>query len=155
MSDALRRLTPDDLAALVALESAGQPHPWREATLAAALADPGYELWGVVDDTQTLIGYAALSRLPFDAELQAITVAPAARRRGIASRLLERVLARAAGWGSERLLLEVRESNLAARSLYAALGFGVDGRRRGYYPLPDGGSEAAVLMSRALSPTAG
>lgn len=155
MSDALRRLEPGDLAPLIALERAGQPHPWRETSLAAALEDPGYEVWGLVDEARALLGYAALSRLPFDAELQAITVAPGARRRGVARTLLKRLFERAADWGSERLLLEVRDSNVPARSLYEALGFRVDGFRRDYYPMPGGGSEAAVLMSRAVDPQLG
>ncbi|KXS39739.1 MAG: ribosomal-protein-alanine N-acetyltransferase [Halomonadaceae bacterium T82-2] len=148
----LERLTPAAREALVAVERAGQAHPWSEAALADALASSAYELWGAYDSATgtELLGYAALYRLPFEAELQAITVAPGARRRGIARLLIERLLVRAAAWRSERLLLEVRASNAAALALYAAMGFREDGRRPNYYPAEAGRREAAVLMSRPL-----
>jgi ribosomal-protein-alanine N-acetyltransferase len=46
--------------------------------------------------------------------------------------------------------LEVRESNIPARSLYAIIGFEIMGRRRDYYPLPRGEREDAILMSLTL-----
>jgi ribosomal-protein-alanine N-acetyltransferase len=42
----------------------------------------------------------------------------------------------------------VRETNQAARALYAALGFDEVGHRRGYYVLP---VEDAILLSRSLA----
>jgi len=50
------------------------------------------------------------------------------------------------------MLLEVRESNAAARALYAAAGFAVDAERRDYYPPRDGETsrESALLMSLNL-----
>jgi ribosomal-protein-alanine N-acetyltransferase len=45
------------------------------------------------------------------------------------------------------VLLEVRESNQAARAFYASLGFVDDGRRRGYYADP---VEDAVLLRLRL-----
>ena len=52
--------------------------------------------------------------------------------------------------GVRSLYLEVRESNSAARALYAALGFQQVGRRRGYYQHP---SEDALLLKRDLAST--
>jgi len=152
MTPVLERLTPAALEALVAVERAGQAHPWSETALADALSSPAYELWGAYAPgaPAELLGYAALYRLPFEAELQAITVATGARRRGLARCLVERLLARASDWRSERLLLEVRASNAAALALYAAMGFREDGRRPNYYPAGSGGRETAVLMSRPL-----
>lgn len=143
-------LRPADLPALVALELAGQPHPWAEGALRQAFEDHRAQLWGVREGAG-LLGYAVVYQLPFEAELQAITVAPQARRRGIARALLAGVIVQARQWGSERLLLEVRESNQAARRLYDQAGFGLDGRRRGYYCLGAGRREDALLMSLLLS----
>lgn len=99
-----------------------------------------------------LIGYALLARLPFDAELQAIGVRPEQRGQGVGDRLLKAVLAVAARWQSERVLLEVRESNAAAIRLYKSAGFQQDGYRRDYYPAAEGaaGRESALLMSRPV-----
>ena len=51
--------------------------------------------------------------------------------------------------GVQRCLLEVRETNLAARALYAKLDFQLDGQRKNYYPAQNG-RENALLMSRQL-----
>ncbi|WP_340146655.1 GNAT family N-acetyltransferase [Halomonas sp. PA16-9] len=68
-----------------------------------------------------MLGYAIVARLPFEAELQAIGVHPEQRRSGAGRALMEVVLSTARGWLSERLLLEVRVSNLSAiRSTSAA-----------------------------------
>ena len=50
--------------------------------------------------------------------------------------------------GEERLLLEVRASNLPARTLYESIGFVCDGIRKRYYRDP---AEDAVLMSLTLN----
>jgi ribosomal-protein-alanine N-acetyltransferase len=68
-----------------------------------------------------------------------LVVSPEYKRRGIGEQLL-RSGARAANMrGATRAVLEVRESNEAARRLYLKLGFVVLGRRRDYYrePLED------------------
>lgn len=155
----LERLSCERLAEVIAIETAGQPHPWSPAQFAEAFGDDRASLWGACEscgacgvcEKPSLLGYALLYRLPFEAELQAITVAPYVRRRGVAKALLERLCDEARAWQSERLLLEVRESNRAARALYERAGFTLDGRRRGYYRSATGGGEDALLMSKALS----
>ena len=52
--------------------------------------------------------------------------------------------------GVESVFLEVRESNHAARTLYASRAFQGIGRRRGYYRVP---MEDALLLKRELGPT--
>lgn len=151
-------LTPGWHDAVVAVEQAGQPHPWSARQLAEALAAEDHEVVGVVGkvgmrgEPDELLGFAVLACLPFEAELQAITVAPAARRQGVAQALLERLIATATGWGCERLLLEVRASNAPALALYRGLGFIEEGRRRSYYPATEVSSprEDALLMGRGL-----
>ncbi|QJQ94594.1 MULTISPECIES: ribosomal protein S18-alanine N-acetyltransferase [Halomonadaceae] len=147
---ALQALNGRYLAELAALERLGQRYPWSEGQLAKALDDADTNVWGALAGEGYVLGFAVLCRLPFDAELQAITVAPAARRQGIAGALLVRLEQQARAWGSERLLLEVRESNTAAIALYRGHGFVEDGRRRGYYPALAGQREDALLMSRPL-----
>ncbi|SDM11406.1 [SSU ribosomal protein S18P]-alanine acetyltransferase [Franzmannia pantelleriensis] len=156
MSDPwLRTLDGDWLEAVERIEHHGQPHPWSRVQLMGALTDPQGSVWGVGVGEQAsegLCGFAVLSRQPFDAELQAITVAPQVRRQGLAGRLVTALIDQAVGWGSERLLLEVRASNQAALALYRRSGFRDDGVRRGYYPPLNGcgAREDALLMSFPL-----
>ncbi|MEQ6890300.1 ribosomal protein S18-alanine N-acetyltransferase [Halomonas sp. CS7] len=147
----LRPLEIDDLAVLTTLEQAHQHDPWTPAQLEAVLGDAEARVVGVEQETR-LVGHAVVVRLPFDAELQAILVAGDCRRQGLAGRLLDAVIEAARGWGVERLLLEVRASNVAAIGLYRRAGFNEDGRRRGYYPpLAGRAREDALLMSLPLA----
>jgi [ribosomal protein S18]-alanine N-acetyltransferase len=73
-------------------------------------------------------------------EILNLAVDPALRRRGIARALLAGELARTRGaW-----FLEVRESNLAALSLYRSAGFQPAATRPNYYDEP---AEAAIVMA--------
>lgn len=64
------------------------------------------------------------------------------RRRGYARELLAAGIVYARAMGCTGIAMEVRESNVAARTLYEECGFSVIGRRDGYYHAPD---EDAVL----------
>ncbi len=82
-----------------------------------------------------------------EVEILNVAVAPEARRSGVARRLLSAVFERAQKEGIRRFLLELRESNAPAYSLYESQGFVVVGRRSRYYP----GGEDAVLMTLETS----
>ena len=79
--------------------------------------------------------------------LNTLCVAKPYRRQGIARQLWDAVRSMMQGVCTV-CYLEVRESNLAARTLYESLGFVQNGRRPRYYSLPE---EAAVLMEAALT----
>lgn len=81
-----------------------------------------------------------------EAELIEIAVAPRARRRGLARRLVEHLVTNARHQRVGAVHLEVRADNTAARALYTACGFVEAGRRRRYYA--DG--EDAVICSLTL-----
>ena len=72
------------------------------------------------------------------------------RRRGVGTLLLSELLAWAETARAEKIYLEVRASNQAARSFYQRHGFAETGRRPRYYPAP---VEDALLL--ALSMTSG
>ncbi len=84
---------------------------------------------------------------PWHGHLSALTVAPAWRRAGLARRLMAGLEAACAAGGMHYVDLYVRESNAAAREMYAAMGY-VDYRRvREYYSEP---REDALDMRKAL-----
>ena len=94
-----------------------------------------------------LLGWAGVRVLADEAEILTVGVVPAARRRGIARRLLAALLDAARAGAATQIYLEVRVDNDAARALYLAEGFAEIGLRRGYY---DHGRVDAVVMSRAV-----
>lgn len=84
-------------------------------------------------------------------EVKGLVVDPAHRRRGVATLLLRAAMREAERRGARRLTLRVLAHNAAARSLYEACGFAVEGVLRGEFLL-DGAYVDDVLMALALPP---
>ena len=140
----IRAATADDCDAITALEASCQgTDAW-----SAWLVRDGVEgnlptvryLVAEVDDQ--VVGYAVASFAGDIAELQRIGVTPQARRTGVATALVDEVVAEAPGAGADRLLLEVRDDNAGALAFYAARGFNEIDRRPRYYR---DGTAAVVL----------
>ncbi|EED35903.1 ribosomal-protein-alanine acetyltransferase [Luminiphilus syltensis NOR5-1B] len=108
--------------------------------------------WVVCDDGDDLVAMIWVTLVLEEADVVDLRVAERLRGRGIGKQLLAASLQALRRLGMERCLLEVRESNRAARHLYAGLGFVETGRRRDYYPLA-GGREDAILMAFTLEAT--
>ncbi len=91
-----------------------------------------------------------LARMGFDeAELLLLAAAPAHRRKGLASALLEQLCAAAKARGAVRLLLEMRANN-SAEALYFAHDFKPIGRRPQYYRSSNGERLDAVTLAKDL-----
>ena len=88
--------------------------------------------WVVLEDG-ALVGYALAWLVADEAQLMSIAVDAEARGRGLGRALLARFLDELAHAGARSVVLEVREGNVAARALYASLGFTTIGARRRYY----------------------
>ena len=78
-----------------------------------------------------------------EAHITNIAVHPNYRNHGIASKLLEELIAHCKSLGCVAFTLEVRASNKAAKSLYMKYGFENAGVRKGYY---EDNKEDAILM---------
>ena len=136
-----------DVAEIAALEREAFPlDPWSAALLAEAAGGrvPSIALLVARTAEGSFAGYAVVSVVDVDAELQRIAVPAALRRTGVAGELLAAAHALARGRGATRLLLEVREDNVAARALYEQHGFAELGRRPRYYR---DGTTAVVLSA--------
>ena len=135
----VRPATLEDLAALVELERAAFTVPnWPADTFLrydCIVAEVGRQMAGFLVSRQTFEGsYTA----PPEREILNLAVAPAYRRAGIATLLIGLEFRKKAS-----LVLEVRESNAAARALYERLGFVEISRRNNYYDNPP---ETAIVM---------
>lgn len=135
----LRTATPDDLAAIMALERASFPtDAWSEAMMRDELAS-AHSHYLVSEEAGRLVGYGGL-RAPSgspDADIQTIAIAAAARGRGRGRALLEALLAEASARRVREVFLEVRADNPVAQALYASEGFVEVGRRPRYYQPDD------------------
>ena len=105
--------------------------------------------WSMRDASGALAAYCACWMVFDELHINSLAVEEALRRRGIARRLLQHVLADARRSGAKSATLEVRQSNHAARRLYEGLGFHVEGVRRDYYQDPR--EDALILWHRDLA----
>jgi len=138
--------TADRAAALAEIDTVCFTDPWSETSFREALTGEGYTFFAL-EENGKLIAYAGMMTVLDTADITNVAVLPEYRRRGLAKALLVALADAAREKGVIRFQLEVRESNTAARTLYEALGFTVDGNRKHYYKKPD---EDAILMSLAL-----
>jgi ribosomal-protein-alanine N-acetyltransferase len=95
----------------------------------------------------TLLAFLVAHQIDREWELENIAVTPTARRRGLATILIQELFRRARENNSHSIFLEVRESNQLAQTLYEKLGFTKSGLRKGYYQSPP---EDAILYRRLL-----
>lgn len=141
----IRRAVTADATALAAVEAASFTDPWSSSAFARLLGAPHAHVRVACAPRGHVVGHCILLRVADEGEIANLAVLPGWRGLGIGGRLLDDALAAADAASCERLFLEVRASNAAARSLYAARGFQPVGRRRGYYTRPP---EDAVVMRR-------
>ena len=131
---------------IMEIERVSFPDPWSRGGVEVYLTDPCGAILAAVEGDQVL-GFAIYHVSFEESELFTIAVRGERRGRGIGGAILARVLREARAAGAEKMFLEVRRSNAAARALYAAAGFTVCGQRRGYYDSP---REDAILMDIEL-----
>ena len=136
----IRKATPDDIPALCRLENECFSLPWSEKSFADFFALGFTAAYAAVESGE-ILGYIGLYLSGGDADITNVTVTASARRRGIGRSLIS---AAKETPGVMNLFLEVRESTLAARTLYESEGFTVDGKRKNFYQNP---REDAILMS--------
>jgi len=123
--------------------------PWDLSGFVAELTNPRSHGLVFREEAWGCVGFAVYWRIGEEMEILNVGVDPARRRHGYGARLVEAMLARASRTGVRRAYLEVRQSNVAARRLYAVYQFEAVAVRRGYYQR-DG--EDAVIMRRELVP---
>jgi ribosomal-protein-alanine N-acetyltransferase len=145
-------MTPElcaDPARLADLHAQAFDEPWSEADMAALLAGPG--VFALAQEEAGLIMVRVAAE---EAEILTLATAPAHRRRGLASNLVQCAAAVAATAGARVLFLEVAEDNAPALALYAREGFSAVGRRIGYYARAAHRVDALVLRLDLNSVTA-
>ncbi|WP_018410575.1 ribosomal protein S18-alanine N-acetyltransferase [Methyloversatilis thermotolerans] len=134
-----------DLDTVAAIERTLFDFPWSRTNFADSIA-AGY-LCRVMWHGHDMAGYAVMMCVLDEAHLLNISVASGFQRRGLGWRLLRHLGREACQHGAERLFLEVRPSNDAARALYARAGFGTIGRRPRYYPAHEGREDAIIMTA--------
>jgi ribosomal-protein-alanine N-acetyltransferase len=132
----LIQATPLHADVLAALHGEAFPEePWSAENFRALLVQPTISAW--LDER----GGFLLLRIAAD-EAEILTLGSILRRHGIARALMETAINHAKSTGVTKMFLEVADQNIAAKALYAALGFTQLSRRRHYYA---NGDDALLL----------
>jgi len=133
----LRRATKGDVKSVAALEQLSFSDPWSAAEFTALLGGKHVVFLVAIDRADSaLVGYAIVSAVLEEGEVLNLAVDPSRRGGGAGGALLDAGISAAAEVGVRSVFLEVRESNLSARRLYASRGFSEISRRRRYYDKP-------------------
>ena len=132
-----------DIPAFCKLEEECFADPWTQKGFEDSFSGSCFRCLAAEKDG-VVCGYVGMLLIDGEAEITNVAVSRNHRREGIGAALIRALLAMD---GVTRVLLDVRESNLAARGLYEKMGFAVDGVRKNFYRKP---TENAILMSREV-----
>ena len=139
----IRVMRMEDAKEVAAIEQASYDFPWTEGIFRDCLR-VGYSC-RVLCEGEAIIGYAVLASGAGEAHLLNLCVRGERRREGLGMFLLEHVLEVARQDRAQRIILEVRPSNHAARELYERARFEQIARRPRYYQALTGREDALVL----------
>jgi [ribosomal protein S18]-alanine N-acetyltransferase len=145
----IRDASGRDLPQIVEIERLSFDNPWsrnsflRELSLPFSRTTVAFTTKGT---TEAIMGYLCRWLVADECHILNVAVHPMARRTGIGAGLMEDAINEAKREQARFITLEVRRSNLAARSLYRKLGFEERRLRRNYY----GSGEDAIVMELYL-----
>ncbi len=146
----MRRMRRDDLPRVLSIERQSFSNPWPETTFLGEIQNIGlsYPMVAAARPGGEIIGYVLYWLVADEMQINNVAVHPDWRRRGLGEKMLRAALDLAKGQGAATAVLEVRQSNLAARTLYERkLGFGFLAIREDYYSGP---TEDAVVLGLPL-----
>ena len=146
----IRRATLENLDALVALEESCFSVPWSRKSFEAELEGNQFSRVLIIPHSEgsqkvQVIGYICAWIIFEEIRFLNVAVHPEFRRQGLARQLIREVLRLGSAAGCCRGMLEVRETNTAAKNLYESFHFLTYATRKSYYTNP---TEDAILMIR-------
>jgi ribosomal-protein-alanine N-acetyltransferase len=138
----IRLAIPADAARIAALSRElieyGLPWTWRGPRVLRSILNPDTNV-AVIRKDDELLGFGIMEHLENDAHLVLFAVRATRQRQGLGSALLQWLEASAAAAGAQRIRLEARRENVAARTFYNEHGYHELAIQRGRYgPSVDG-----------------
>ena len=140
----IRPLVEDDLKQVLMIETQSYPQPWSKTAFEAELGKPYTRALALTDDEtdSIVIGYIVYWVQTDGISLLNVTVDPKWRGFGFGMKLMQAMIKEAVQEDIPRIVLEVRESNKSAISLYQSIGFTITHERKRFYS----NGETALVM---------
>ena len=134
-----------DLESILQIEEASFSLPWTRKMIQAEIVGNPFASFMLVQEhgTKKILGYICYWVVFEELRILNVAIHRSARRKGLATMLVTFALQDGKMRGAIRANLEVRDSNIAAQSLYRGFGFAELGKRPAYYANP---VEDALLM---------
>lgn len=139
-------MTDEDVDEIHRIESKVFSDPWSKRAFSSDIRND-FTIPLVARFEKKVAGYACLYKTADEIQIGNLAVSPDFHQRGIGTKIMEYIINLAAEQKVKVLVLEVRQSNEAARKLYLKFGFKVAGKRRYYYRKPQ---EDALIMIRGI-----
>ncbi len=136
------------LKEVLAIEEQVYPTPWSLALFLSELSMPASRAYFVAKSPRGVLGYAGVVMAGSDAHVTTVAVAPWYQGRKVGTLLVLAVVEEAIARGARSLTLEVRPTNVIARSLYKKFGFVTVGLRKNYYV--ETGEDALIMWARSV-----
>ena len=144
----IRYMTEADLSAVADLERRFFSVPWTEVGFLTYLMRDDALFLVAEDEEETVLGYCGVLMAIDEGDITNVSVKKELQGKGIGKALVQAMIERTVERGVHTLFLEVRESNVAALTLYEKQGFEKMGVRKNYYSDP---VEDEITMSRKHS----
>ena len=139
-------MQPADIPGVMEIERRAFGVGWAPTTFERELTENGMARYIVLEPGDgVLAGFGGLWLMVDQAHVVTVAVLPELRGRGYGRLLVHGLVELARASGMTSATLEVRESNTAARSLYAEYGFYEVGVRKHYYS--DNGEDALIMTT--------
>ncbi|GBD99622.1 acetyltransferase YpeA [bacterium BMS3Abin07] len=136
----------DDLEAVISIEMYSFTTPWSQTVFYEEMSNP-LSILKVAESNGNVVGYICASHIMGEGHILDLAVSILYRRMGIATILIENIIAVLKEYSCSKVCLEVRAGNRAAIEMYRKLEFVESSRSKGYYRQP---REDAVIMLRDL-----
>lgn len=138
-----------DVAAVHEIERASFPVPWPAYAFRQELETNKLARYLVVRTGSRTVAYGGIWLMVDEAHVTTFAVLPAWRRKGVGAKLLLALMDLSREVGANVVTLEVRLSNIPARTLYQRFGFRPVGVRPRYYS--DNGEDALIMTTDPIS----
>lgn len=129
----IRPARPADLKALLSIQERYPALPrWTAEHFLEEISSPRSH-FAVLEKNGKISGYGVFHKVPPEAQILMVAVAPEAAGQGWGRALLARLIEEARALNFEKMTLEVSDKNRPAQRLYLSAGFLVVGRRPKFY----------------------
>lgn len=142
----IRKATELDLEGIYAIEESSFSTPWSKESIRNDLINP-VTTYLVAEKEGQITGYIGVWNVMSEGQITNVAVDPNCRGKGIGQKLVQQLLEHAKACELEVLILEVRQSNIAAQKVYSKAGFKEIAVRKNYYTHP---KEDAMIMALSL-----